>query len=77
MKAARLHSYGDIDQFAIDDIPIPEPAGGEILIKIEASAVNPFDLMVRKATWPSSSRWSCRRCWAATLPVSWRGLGVA
>lgn len=48
MKAARLHSYGDIDQFAIDDIPIPKPVAGEILIKIEAFAVNPFDLMVRK-----------------------------
>lgn len=48
MKAARLHSYGDIDRFAIDDIPIPEPAAGEILIKIEASAINPFDLMVRR-----------------------------
>lgn len=48
MKAARLLSYGDIDQFSIDDIPAPEPAAGEILIKIEASAVNPFDLMVRR-----------------------------
>ena len=48
MKAARLHSYGDVDQFAIDDIPTPEPGAGEILIKIEASAVNPFDLIVRQ-----------------------------
>jgi NADPH:quinone reductase-like Zn-dependent oxidoreductase len=48
MKAARLLSYGDIDSFSIDDIPTPVPADGEILIKIEASAVNPFDLMVRR-----------------------------
>lgn len=48
MKAARLHSYGDIDQFVMDEVPIPKPGAGEVLIKIEASAVNPFDLMVRK-----------------------------
>lgn len=48
MKAARLLSYGNIDSFSIDDIPTPVPADGEILIKIEASAVNPFDLMVRR-----------------------------
>lgn len=47
MKAARLHSYGDVDQFVIDEVPIPKPGAGEVLIKIEASAVNPFDLMVR------------------------------
>lgn len=48
MKAARLHSYGDVDQFVIDEVPIPKPGAGEVLIKIEASAVNPFDLMVRQ-----------------------------
>jgi len=48
MKAARLHAYGDIDQFSIDDIPTPEPGAGEVLLKIEASAVNPFDLILRQ-----------------------------
>jgi len=48
MKAALLKSYGDIDQFEIGDIPTPKPGPGEILIKIEASAVNPFDLILRQ-----------------------------
>lgn len=48
MKAACLHAYGDVDQFVIDEVPTPEPGAGELLIKIEASAVNPFDLMVRQ-----------------------------
>jgi NADPH:quinone reductase-like Zn-dependent oxidoreductase len=48
MKAARLKSYGDVDQFAIDDVPTPKPEAGEVLIKIEASAVNHFDLFVRQ-----------------------------
>lgn len=48
MKAALLRSYGDVDQFAIEDIPTPSPGPGEVLLKIEAAAVNPFDLIVRQ-----------------------------
>jgi len=48
MKAALLKAYGDVDQFEIGDIPTPKPGPGEVLIKIEASAVNPFDLILRQ-----------------------------
>lgn len=48
MKAVRLKAYGDVDQFVIDDIPVPQPPAGEVLLKIEASAVNPFDLIIRQ-----------------------------
>ncbi|MGY5811052.1 NADP-dependent oxidoreductase [Rhizobium sp. LEGMi198b] len=48
MKAALLKSYGGIEQFEIGDIPTPKPGAGEVLIKIEASAVNPFDLILRQ-----------------------------
>lgn len=48
MKAALLKAYGDIDQFVIDEIPTPKPQAGEVLIKIEASAINPFDLILRQ-----------------------------
>ncbi|MBR1175314.1 NADP-dependent oxidoreductase [Bradyrhizobium sp. KB893862 SZCCT0404] len=48
MKAALLKAYGDVDQFEIGDIPTPQPGPGEVLIKIEASAINPFDLILRQ-----------------------------
>lgn len=48
MKAALLKAYGGTDQFAVEDVPTPEPNTGEVLIKIEASAVNPFDLILRQ-----------------------------
>jgi NADPH:quinone reductase-like Zn-dependent oxidoreductase len=48
MKAAQLQSYGAVDQFAIAEIPVPAPAAGDVLIRIEASAVNPFDLILRQ-----------------------------
>lgn len=40
MKATLLTVYGDVDQFAITDIPTPKPGLSEVLIKIEVSAVN-------------------------------------
>jgi NADPH:quinone reductase-like Zn-dependent oxidoreductase len=48
MKAARLQSYGDVDQFQVDEVRVPEPGLGEILVRIVASAVNPFDLVLRQ-----------------------------
>jgi NADPH:quinone reductase-like Zn-dependent oxidoreductase len=48
MKAMVLKSYGGVDQFAMAEVPTPKPAAGEVLIRIEASAVNPFDLMLRQ-----------------------------
>ncbi|MBT2118918.1 NADP-dependent oxidoreductase [Dyella sp. LX-66] len=48
MKAVLLKSYGDIDQLAFDEVPVPQPGAGEVLIKIEASAINPFDLILRQ-----------------------------
>lgn len=48
MKAALLKAYGDVDQLEIGDIPTPQAGPGEVLIKIEASAVNPFDLILRQ-----------------------------
>jgi NADPH:quinone reductase-like Zn-dependent oxidoreductase len=48
MKAALLQAYGDVDQFVLGDIPTPQAGPGEVLIRIEASAVNPFDLILRQ-----------------------------
>ncbi|PDS81220.1 NADP-dependent oxidoreductase [Rhizobium sp. L43] len=48
MQAALLKSYGDVDQFEVADLPTPKPGPGEVLINIAASAVNPFDLILRQ-----------------------------
>lgn len=48
MKAVLLTSYGDIDQFVVDHTTTPEPGPGEVLLRLQASAVNPFDLYLRQ-----------------------------
>lgn len=52
MKAIRIHQFGpseDVLQF--EEVPIPEPKAGELLIKVEAASLNRADLGLRKGTY--------------------------
>jgi NADPH:quinone reductase-like Zn-dependent oxidoreductase len=46
MKALRFYLHGGVDQLVLDDIPIPEPAPGEVRIRIKMAALNHLDLFV-------------------------------
>jgi NADPH:quinone reductase-like Zn-dependent oxidoreductase len=48
MKAVRIHEYGGPEVLRYEDAPRPEPASGEVLIRVHASAVNPIDWKVRQ-----------------------------
>ena len=48
MKAVRLHAFGDVDQFKLEDIPNPVPQAGEILVLIAASSFNTVELYQRQ-----------------------------
>jgi NADPH:quinone reductase-like Zn-dependent oxidoreductase len=47
MKAVRIHSYGGPDVLTYEDAPRPEPGEGEVLIRVHATTVNPFDCALR------------------------------
>lgn len=47
MKAVRLHTYGSTDVLSYEDAPKPVPNGNEVLIRVHATSVNPFDCAVR------------------------------
>jgi NADPH:quinone reductase-like Zn-dependent oxidoreductase len=47
MKAVRIHSYGGTEVLAYEDAPRPTPGPGEVLIRVHATSVNPFDVAVR------------------------------
>jgi len=47
MKAIRIHGYGGPDVLRFEDIPVPEPAWGEVLVRVHAAGVNPSDAKVR------------------------------
>lgn len=47
MKAVRVHEYGGPEVLRYEDAPRPEPAAGEVLVKVHAAGVNPVDWKVR------------------------------
>lgn len=48
MKAVRIHEYGGPEVLSIDEIPIPQPAPDEVLIKVHSTSVNPVDWKIRE-----------------------------
>ncbi len=52
MKAIRIHEFGPSeDVLKYEDVPVPEPKSGEVLIKVEAASLNRADLGLRKGTY--------------------------
>ena len=50
MKAAVVRAFGA--PLAIEDVPVPRPAAGELLVKIEACGVCHTDLHAAEGDWP-------------------------
>jgi propanol-preferring alcohol dehydrogenase len=50
MRAAVVHAFDR--PLAIDEVPVPQPGPGEILVKIEASGVCHTDLHAARGHWP-------------------------
>ena len=44
MKAIRMQQQGGAEQMLYEDVPQPEPAVGEVLIRVHAAAVTPTEL---------------------------------
>jgi len=47
MKAIRLHEFGGPEVLRYDDVPIPEPKPGEVLVRVQAVGINPPDWYLR------------------------------
>lgn len=41
MRAVRLHEHGGPEVLRYDEVPIPEPGPGEVLVRVHAVGVNP------------------------------------
>ncbi len=48
MKAAAFSQHGPIEHLDIFEMPTPEPAQGEVLVRVRALALNHLDLFVRE-----------------------------
>jgi NADPH:quinone reductase-like Zn-dependent oxidoreductase len=47
MKAVVIHAYGGPEQLTLEERPDPTPGAGDVLVRVVATSVNPFDLKLR------------------------------
>ena len=52
MKAVLLKSFGGSDNLYLGETPQPQPSPEEVLIKVEAAALNRADILQRKGLYP-------------------------
>src|SRR5208282_913073 len=48
MKAGRIHYFGPPDAIVIDEIPYPTPKEGELVVRVAAAGVGPWDALIRE-----------------------------
>ena len=51
MKAIRVHEFGGPEVLKFEDVATPKPLGGEVLVRIHAAGVNPYDTYMRAGTY--------------------------
>jgi len=52
MKAILVREFGSPDVLKLEEVPTPKPAVGEVLVRIHAAGVNPYDTYMRAGTYP-------------------------
>ena len=48
MKAARIHNFGGPEVLAIDELPRPTPVRDELIVRVSAAGVGPWDALIRE-----------------------------
>src|SRR5260370_6339270 len=51
MKAIRVHQFGGPEVLKLEEVPTPKPAAGQVLVRIHAAGVNPYDTYMRAGTY--------------------------
>jgi NADPH2:quinone reductase len=54
MKAIQIHSTGGPEVLQLDDLPIPQPGPGQVLIRVEAIGVNFIEIYFRKGVYKAA-----------------------
>lgn len=52
MKALVLTAFGGPDAFELRDLAKPVPQAGQVLVRVQATAINPLDYQVRRGDYP-------------------------
>jgi NADPH:quinone reductase len=44
MRALKFDQVGSLDDLHLEEVPLPNPAAGEVLVEVKAAAINPSDI---------------------------------
>ncbi len=51
MKAIRVHAHGGPEAMAVEELPLPAPGPGQLVIEVKAAGVNLFDTQLRSGLY--------------------------
>ena len=51
MKAILVRQFGGPEVLKLEELPTPKPAAGQVLVRIHAAGVNPYDTYMRTGTY--------------------------
>ena len=52
MKAIRVNETGGPEKLVLEDIPVPQPQSGQVLVRVAAAGVNFIDIYQRTGLYP-------------------------
>ena len=47
MQAIQIHNFGGPEVLVLDQVPVPQPGAGQVLLRVVAAGVNPVDWKIR------------------------------
>ncbi|SPL95368.1 Oxidoreductase [[Actinomadura] parvosata subsp. kistnae] len=79
MRAARIHAFGDASVIRVEEVPVPRPGPGEVLVEVAATAFNPSEVGLRSGLLPEVFRASLPHTlgWDVSGTVVETGAGVS
>ncbi len=48
MRGVRIREHGGVDRLLLEELPVPEPVGGQVRVQVRAVGVNHLDVWVRR-----------------------------
>ena len=60
MRAIRIEQYGGPEMLRLQDIPVPDPGAGEVLVRMAHAGINVMDVGTRKGAFANSQTYPVR-----------------